>query len=297
MTEKFDPIAEGLKAMQEQTAEVTNAVVSDASAVDGATAAQADAAPPAAPSAPTDAAPVAAEAKLPPSIEKGLEKLAQERAAFRAEQERLKPYLETLKQFDPLTLTKVQRAAQQQDAGGLLSAFGLQPPAPAAPPTPESATQAEIQRMRSEMEALKAFQQEATRRQNYELVAKAAERTDFLRETKDYDTVFAYLQDYKNKTGGFPADNWEESVALAVEAVEAAKVREAETYYKVLTKKQGVVASAPAPQMRAEPQAVGATLTNSRTNGPPQTAVPAQPRTPEEYQAAALEEAKKHGWL
>lgn len=78
-----------------------------------------------APPAQKQEASVEVKEELPGNIKAAFEKLAAEKAAFRAEQERLKPYVAALKNFDPGTLSAIVKAKESGDPMSLLTAAGF----------------------------------------------------------------------------------------------------------------------------------------------------------------------------
>lgn len=240
------------------------------------------------------ATPPAPEVKSAP-LDKSFEKLAQEKAAFRAEQERMKPYVAALQKFDPNTLQALVQAADSGDPAKVLRALKMEVPTPSAeaPEPPD-----ELTNIKQEIAELRKFRAEQAEEKLLGQIKQATADKKFITGRNAHKMVLQYILDYKDRQGYPPGDTLEESYAVASEAVERHLQQEAEGWRKLLTPDAPVVESSQTPQPRVtEPQPLSKSLTNAATAAPPHSVTTRQPKTPEEYQALALEEAKKlFGW-
>ena len=247
------------------------------------------------------AAPVQSEPAVskPAPLEKSFEKLAQEKAAFRAEQERMKPYMDALQKFDPLTLRALTQAVESKDPSKVLQALNMQSTAQnlneAEVSRPEIPELAEIKEELSELRRFRAEQKEAEAIQKIKDVTKTHK---LISARGAHKMVLEHLLAHVRATGSPPGDTIEESFALAADAVEGYLNQEAESWRKVLTPTQAMVESPQtSPLQVTTPQPMSKTLSNAATSAPPMTVSNPSPKTAEEYQALALEEAKKlFGW-
>lgn len=249
------------------------------------------------PPEPVQADPVVSK---PAPLEKSFEKLAQEKAAFRAEQERMKPYVEALQKFDPLTLRALTQAMESGDANQVLKALKLDPPAAQnLNETEVSRTEIpELAEIREELSELRKFRAEQAENKLVSEIKEATKDYKLITARGAHKMVLQYILDFKNQTGSPPGDTLAESYALAAEAVEGRLRQEAESWRKVLTPEEPMVESPQVSQSQAAaPQPTSKTLSSAATSAPPLTVTTSKPKTAEEYQALALEEAKKlFGW-
>jgi len=252
----------------------------------------------AAPVEPTpQAEPVVAK---PAPLERSFEKLAQEKAAFRAEQERMKPYTEALQKFDPLTLKALTQAMESGDASKALKALGLNAPQAQAPSEQETSRPEipELAEIKEELSELRKFRAEQAETKLVNEIKDATKDHKLITARGAHKMVLQYILDFKNKTGSPPGDTLAESYAMAAEAVEGYLKQEAESWRKVLTPEAPMVESPQtSPSQVAAPQPMSKTLSSAATSAPPLSVTSSKPKTAEEYQALALEDAKKlFGW-
>lgn len=155
----------------------------------------------------------------------------------------------------------------------------------------------------SRVEALeKQIQQERAGRARAEatatvrkLAAEGGDKFALVREQNAEGKVLAYLEDYYNKTGEMPAESLDESLAIAMEAVETDLNSELErwlTTSKAKAKMGSVAQPAQGTAGKAEgsgpPSKVVSTLTNKGTSSPSKHVAPPEPKTPEDYRRLAL---------
>jgi hypothetical protein len=235
----------------------------------------------------------------PAPLEKSFEKLAQEKAAFRAEQERIKPYMEALQQFDPLTLRALTQAVNSGDSSKVLQALNMQSTAQNVPESDVSRPEIpELAEIKEELSELRKFRAEQAENKLVSEIREATKDHKLISARGAHKMVLQYILDFKNRTGSPPGDTLSESYALAADAVEGYLKQEAESWRKVLTPEAPMVESPQVSQSQAAaPQPTSKTLSSAATSAPPLTVTTSKPKTAEEYQALALEDAKKlFGW-
>jgi hypothetical protein len=215
----------------------------------------------------------------PPSdpLKRSFEKLAKEKEALRKEADTIKPYMEMLKAIPPHSLQALARAAQSGDPMALLAAAGYSyadvakrvvtgestPPAPQkTEERPAGALPPEVQ---GEIAELRAYVQ---RQQQQELMqrVKAAVPPSLkhINGLEAHDLIVRYVNDFAARTGSPPGETFEESVAIAAEAVEAHLAREAQRWAKVLTPGQSP-GTVPSEALRTPPQQPGQSVPVPKT--------------------------------
>lgn len=220
-------------------------------------------------------------------------------------------------------LERVEAAAASGDALGVLTALGLSyntavqqalgikkdPKKPEASGEEMPAWAKQIQEdnkaLREENERYRANQARTdhTRRLD-DLVAKEEDKYPLTSARKVAGRALQYLEQYYAETGELPSDNADENYRIALDAVEADLEKEASSWEAALDKRKArrnTAGTDPAKEPSKEAVQPAAsksgptqskTLTN--THVPSRTA-PAEPKTPEDYQRAVLEELEKQG--
>lgn len=201
-------------------------------------------------------------------------------------------------------------AAEAGDAMGLLAAAGISwsqaakqvidggkadPKAPAVkkPEEDENPLAKEVRELKAKIAEREAREQTQGFLSKIKSAAAAApDRFLFVSELEAEEEVFGFLQRYAAETGELPGDNVEESIEIALEAVEKQHRKKAEKYQKGLTKLGSGNKSDPkkAAPSTASKQQVATTLTNDAGAGPRSVnpAKPKVPKTEKDYQSAAL---------
>jgi hypothetical protein len=254
--------------------------------------------------APTSEPPAAeVPAQTPDGVKTSFEKLAREKAALRAEQEKIKPYLEASKALTAPTLAELSKAKASGDPLAALQALGFSPQAlvqqlqKAQAKPPEAKEQAqqiqlppEIQQKLAKVEYLEKF---VAQQQEQQLISGIRENiTDEFKFVKGLGAerqVIQMLQDFHNEHGSLPGEDFATSVKMAAELVEKQLAAEAEKYRPFLTPAQQATTipnEAIGEQASRGQVTTGKTLTNSNTSAP----APASPKpqTREERVAEAL---------
>lgn len=262
-----------------------------------------DMAPPEAPKAPEP--PKEEDAPSDP-LKRSFEKLAKRSEEVRQKEERLKVYEMLEKAVPPHQIQALARALASGDPMSLVTAAGFtyadvakrvtsdELPAKPAAPEPEKPQGALPPEVQSELAQMRAY---IAQKQQEELNQKIvqtipADKTKFLAARPAAERaamINQYVNQFRQATGGFPGDTFEESVAIAAEAVEAHLAKEAEFYRQVLTPGQSSAPVAPAahgetPKTGPESVPVPKTLTN--TSAP--AGVKPEPTTREERLNALL---------
>lgn len=248
--------------------------------------------------------PVVAPKGASDSITKSFEKLAAEKAQVRQMQQEAAPYLQ-LKNMgvDPGTMSVVARAISARDPVGVLTAFGFshddyvgavvgkgsQPARQGEPAKPQPA-QAESE-LRQELQALKAqLQQLNIARGREELSGKVKAQLDGFQYAKGFgdeatQQAISLLEQFAAQSGKLPGDTVEESIKIALEAVEENYAKQAARWKGILTPastQPTVPAEAPALPPQVESVGPPKTLTNSLASPAPVIAG-ARKRTSEDY--------------
>ena len=245
------------------------------------------------------AVPPTPPAEEPPSdpLKRSFEKLAKEKEALRKEAETVKPYMEMLKAIPPHSLQALARAAQSGDPMALLAAAGFSyadvakrvvtgdnvPQAkPEEPKAPAANLPPEIQAKLAKLDQVEAYVAQQQRNELMQKVQAAVpEKLKLVKQLGAFDMVERYVSDFYQRTGSLPGETFEQTIAVAAEAVEAHLVQEAQRWSKVLTPGQPpatVASEAPRESPHAGPAStpVPKTITNA-TTAP--AAVKPEPRT------------------
>ena len=133
-----------------------------------------------------------------------------------------------------------------------------------------------------------------------DLAAKGGDKFALTRERNMEDRALAFLEDHYQKTGEMPGESFEESLEIALEAVEEHLNSELEqwlTTSKARAKlgSAGVNTSPPQGTGGADGSAakVVKTLTNAGTTAPAKRVAPPEPKTAEDYRRLALQLLEK----
>lgn len=257
------------------------------------------------------AAPAAKPESKPPSdsIGRSLEKIAAEKAQIRQQQQEIAPYLQ-LKNvgIDPGTAGVIVRAIQSRDPVSVLTALGFshedyvgavvdgkRPTAPGQPAQAKPQPQGD-EALRSEIQALRQqVSQMQIARGREDLSGKIKAQLEGFKYAKGFgdqatQEAVRLLEDYARQTNQLPGATIEESIKIALEAVEENYARQAEQWAKVLTPataQSTVPVEAPVLPPQVESVGPPKTLTNSLTSPAP-ASTGGKKRTPEDYQREAL---------
>lgn len=199
-------------------------------------------------------------------------------------------------------------AAESGDAMGLLAAAGISwsqaakqvidggkadQKAPAKKDDDENPLVREVRELKAKIADREAREQTQGFLSKIKTAASAAaEKFVFVSELGAEEEVFGFLQRYAAETGELPGNNVDESIEIALEAVEAQHRKKAEKYKNGLTKlgsgnKTDLKKAAPSTASKSQ---VATTLTNDAGSGP-RASVPAKPKVlkaTEDYQRDAL---------
>ena len=247
----------------------------------------------------------------PAAPEKSWEKLMQEKADLRKQQEALKnnPQLALNAAMDPGSVQALLRAKQAGDPMGVLTALGFTygdvarriletepgntPPPPKEAPkeVPKGVLPPELEQEIVQMRAYVAQQQ---RKEILGRVKEVlpADKFKLISSMNQHEGVLQFVQDFHTRTGELPGNTFEESITTAAEALERKLSQEAEKWRKVLTPAQA--AAIVQPEAQREPQSSGpvtSPASKTLTNG---VAAPAptkpEPTTREEVISGLLKD-------
>lgn len=225
-------------------------------------------------------------AEVPVAPEKSWEKLMQEKAELRRQQEALKAN----PQLAIPNAQAIAKAVQSGDALGAIAALGFTyadvtkqllstPEAPATRPSaepqaPTAAVPPELQQRLQRLDQLEAWAMQQQRQSILNNVKEVlpADKFKLITGRGEYETVLGYLERFHAETGTLPGATFNESVQIAAEALEARLAQEAEKWKKVLTPAQPP-ANVQGEAQRAPPQSgpvtspvhTTKTLTNTTT--------------------------------
>ncbi len=261
------------------------------------------------------AAPESKKEEKPELLKKSFEKLAQESAALRKEKDELKAERAIVDKYK-----MVDKMVESKDAMGLLATFGIKystwvkqvmEKGEGAPDAEETPKGTKVDPMATRIEALeKIINEERYNRSVDQLLGKIeevakAQADKFPLVNSDKATVkqvHSYLLDFVQRTGKPPGDTIEESVQMALEAVEADQGKEAEKWRKRLGLTDKKVASSveEVTKSASDPAASelankSKTLTNSHASAPRTVGSNNQSETPEELRRKATELLNKLG--
>ncbi len=258
-----------------------------------------------APTTPEASAPAAAaeapkpDAPKPDRVTKSFEDLAREKAAFRAEKEK----------FSGGRAKSLDEAAAKGDAMALLAAAGIpwskaaqqvlegvgKTATPEQPPEPDERDR-RLAALEQEIAGTKAQNVRASlMRELTSRTAAAPAKFKYVAGLKTEHEAIKFIESYYNQTGELPGGDINESMEIALEAVETHYAKEAQKYASltpvsanatISTGKQAV------PAVGAVSQQAPKTLTNSTGSGPSSASgSKSRPKTSDEYIAAAIEAA------
>ena len=262
-------------------------------------AAEAAEAPAPAPEAPAPAPEPVKEPEAP----KGFDALVREKAALRrreealrAQEEQFSPIKKALDAQDPLSYLQAAGFTYEQLVQQLVE--GKKPTVTPKAKEVDNAVLKEVQELRNQLQAERA-QAQRTKALNSvaELAKSDAAKYKFTTGFKAEGKAIQYLEQYVHETGGLPAEDFDTSLRMALDAVEADLRAEAKKWEPLLTAGQKSETVTPAPVAPKEagirPQGIsGKTLTNGMGTTP--AAPRPAPRTTEEYREAALAALLEH---
>lgn len=234
--------------------------------------------------------------EAPKGIAASFEKLAKEKAELRKRSDAVKAFEEISQNLDPMSLKTLMRAKASGDPLAALAALGFSysdvanrmldtrarpkeaPPAAAEPP--KSALPPEFDEVRQELAELR---QDRTRRMEVEAlqnIEKAlGDKFPLTKKLKAAPMVKKYIEDFYARTGELPGDTFDETVALAAEAVEQRYKAEAEKWRSVLSENLTVSEAEPMLKQPVTSERPPGPVSSGRTlsNAIPQTGVKAEP--------------------
>ncbi len=249
----------------------------------------------------SEPAPVSTVAAVKPEakvdrVTKSFEDLAREKAAFRAEKEKLATG----------RATTLEAAAAKRDAIALLEAAGIPwkeaaeqiLSSPGEKPRKEEPDARDTRLAALEQELASRREQEGREKVLSKLSARVAAdpvKFKYVSGLKAEREAIGFLEQYYKDTGEMPGASPEESMEIALEAIETHHAKMAKIYAPLT----GASGAATVPASKTAVPAVGAvsqqapkTLTN-RTGAGPSSASPGsnKPKTSEDYVRAAIEAA------
>lgn len=239
-----------------------------------------------------------------------LERVAREKSALRAEQEKMKPFMEAAKTLTPDTIATINKARAAGNPITALQALGFSPQQviqhlqAASAPKPEAKSEEKTLQLPPEIEAKLAkldtmekfmVEQQARTAQDQEKQIMEGVRsslTDDFRLVKAMGAeaqVMKVIELFHAEHGTLPGEDFTSSVRMAAEEVEKQLSKEADRWKRVLTmsEPQPTVAPEVTGEQTSRGQVVtGKTLTNSNTGAP--APVQQKPQTREERIAALI---------
>jgi hypothetical protein len=236
------------------------------------------------------------EKKAEEPMRRGFDTLAREKAALRKQQQELDTLKEKYAKFDqaadPMSALLAKGYTYKQLVEQILAGK-----VPETKPAEARADDPVLKKVEALEQMLTQERAQARRAQAYAKAVELApaEKFPFVAAKGAHATALEYLESYYNDTGEMPGANVEESISMALEAVETALEREARSWEALLTKAKprttGTVGGSPtkeaAPQAASsQARAVSKTLTNAQVA--PASHTTQKPQTPEDYQRLAL---------
>jgi hypothetical protein len=236
------------------------------------------------------------EPKVEEPMRRGFDTLAREKAALRKQQLELDALKEKYAKFDqaadPMSALLARGYTYKQLVEQILAGK-----VPETKPADARADDPVLKKVEALEQMLTQERAQARRAQAYAKAVELApaEKFPFVAAKGAHATALEYLENYYNDTGEMPGSNFEESLSMALEAVETALEREAKSWEALLTKAKprptGTVGGSPtkeaAPQAASsQARAVSKTLTNAQVA--PASHTTQKPQTPEDYQRLAL---------
>lgn len=252
------------------------------------------------PPAPKMEEPVKAPEGAPDTIKQSFAKLAEQKAAFRAEQERLKPFTEALKALDPQSLSALARAKAAGDPVAALAAMGFthndyvnrfvdgEKPAAKAK-EPEKAPE-QLGGVEKDLAEFKAWRAQQAQAQTLGAIKDLTKDFPHIAKLERHDLVLQELLDFIGRTGAPPSEDFQESVKMAAQAVEDKLKAEAQKWAKVLTPGAPTGSVPPEVKGTSDSPASGReikTVTND-VQAQPRTGVRPVPQSDEDYRRDAL---------
>lgn len=242
------------------------------------------------------------------SIRKSFETLAREKAEVRAERERFRRLEGIEKELGPQGIHELLAAKARGDTAGVLKALGIRPgdvqyqaaeekiESIKNPPVVDprfDALQKELAELRAERQAEKYSTGRKSTLERTANLAKAPEFELISDEPAAHDEALKMVEDYIKAHNEMPAETPEESLKLALAAVNEKYLEEAAKWEKRLTKvkrpdKVVAVTESPVQSTPAESE-VGKsrTLTNSLSSSTPPSSN-SSPQSDEDYHRLAI---------
>lgn len=238
------------------------------------------------------------------AVDRSWEKLTETQARVRAQTEALKVEKAAIEQ-QRSQFALFDSALRQKNPIALLNAagFGYQDVVEAikggakeaAPKQqdPMSTSIAELQAKIQRLEEERIAEKETAARKNVlSLAEQRAEKFPLVQGLGAHEKALDYVMDYHRRTGELPGETIEDSLDIALEAVNANLVKEKERWQKVLTsEKPAVSVTDKAPESTPEvapSENAPKTLSNSMTGQKPAPAPKKAAITPEDLRADAL---------
>lgn len=236
-----------------------------------------------------------------PSIRKSLEQIAREKAALRAEKEAVRPLQGLQARLGPQGVHQLEQALASGSTAEIIRALGIKPGdvkfEAAKEIINEKPENPEFEAVRRELAEIKAERQrermEIGRRSTLELTSKLATEYEWISDDpKAHDEALGMVEDFIRRHGEMPATTREESLKLALADVNERYEKEASLWEKRLTRRKGhakVESESPEQSTPATSElGFNSSITNSMSSAPSRAPVKTQPKSDEDYQAAAL---------
>jgi hypothetical protein len=259
-------------------------------------------------------APAPSETKPEPvsRVAKSFEDLARERVALRGEREKLKTegaelsrsraLADAAAKGDAMALLAAAGIPWSKAAQQVLEGHGVKPPVESEAPQADDPREARLAALERELSTSKAqAARENVLGQVRARVASDATKFRFTASLKAEAEAIRYLEQFHNETGELPGSNIEESLEIALEAVEAHYTAEAKKWAGLLTPGSGPVTlpiSKPVvpPVGVVSQQAAPKTLTNNVGSGPSSATPGEKPgrKSDDDYIIAAIQAANQY---
>lgn len=204
--------------------------------------------------------------EVPTNIKAAFDKLAQEKSAFRKEMDEAKPYLAGLKALSPVEVAALAKAKASGDPLAVLSAFGFSYTDVAnrmvnlstqKPKETEAKHEIapEIEELRKELSELKAFRAQQEQERMLSQISAQVKGRRHIEALGEHKMVLGYLLDHIQRTGSPPGSTFEESVAIAADAVEQDLAAQAKRFAAL----SNPLTNDPPPVMKSEGTSVAPT--------------------------------------
>jgi hypothetical protein len=248
---------------------------------------------------------VKVEAK-PSRLEKSYDDIARQQAAIRKDREALaaektelasaRSLAEAAKRGDAMALLAAAKIPWSKAAKQVLEGHGVEVPDDEEPEADApTALRQEVDQLKARLAARDAADTQAQFMNALQTKLKeGGDKFKLVAARKAEMQAVRFISDFYNETGRLPGEDFDETMEIALEAVEARLVKERDSWAPLLTSASGAVtvpASKSAVPAGAVSQQAPKTLTNSSGSGPkgaPSNS-PSKLKTDEDYIAAALE--------